>query len=342
MYCYNCGKEIAETVKFCPYCGAEQKQPQQSPQWQQPQQPVQQPQQQEPQPQPIQQQPAQWQNPQQQGTQWQAPQQPTQWQNPPAANNSGKNNSWQSRLPIILSAVALVVVVLLAVRAFHNRTDAQNELKAIATTEPAATEAAPTEKVTYTEPPAPTETEALTDGWHTINGKRYYIQDGEKYVDLQEIDNALYYFDEDGALAENEDVDYYGTTLHAGRDGIIGGITYDEIWGNWSDERYSFGNGGHSSIIEFNSEVENCDSFQFCLEAGGLHGAKVNGTWKIYIRCNGNWEFAQDINYTEPDGCFDIKLNGYKNFDAITVYPTVRGNATYSAVFYLQNVHCVL
>ena len=36
MYCYNCGKEIAETVKFCPYCGAEQKQPQQSPQWQQP------------------------------------------------------------------------------------------------------------------------------------------------------------------------------------------------------------------------------------------------------------------------------------------------------------------
>ena len=123
MYCYNCGKEIAETVKFCPYCGAEQKQPQQSPQWQQPQQPVQQP--------------------QQQDTQWQAPQQPTQWQNPPAANNSGKNNSWQSRLPIILSAVALVVVVLLAVRAFHNRTDAQNELKAIATTEPAATEAAP-------------------------------------------------------------------------------------------------------------------------------------------------------------------------------------------------------
>ena len=53
MYCYNCGKEIAETVKFCPYCGAEQKQPQQSPQWQQ-------------------------------------PQQPAQWQNPPAANNSGK------------------------------------------------------------------------------------------------------------------------------------------------------------------------------------------------------------------------------------------------------------
>lgn len=81
MYCYNCGKEIAETVKFCPYCGAEQKQPQQ---------PVQQPQQQEPQPQPIQQQPAQWQNPQQQDTQWQAPQQPTQWQNPPVADNSEK------------------------------------------------------------------------------------------------------------------------------------------------------------------------------------------------------------------------------------------------------------
>ena len=294
MYCYNCGKEIEETMKFCPYCGAEQKQPQQ----------------------------------------------PTQWQNPPAANNSGKNGSWQSKLPIILAVAALVIVALLAVRAFHNRTDARNELKAIATTEPVAAKAAPTE----TEPPAPTETQALTDGWHTINGKRYYIQDGEKCVDLKEIDNALYYFHEDGALAEDEDVYsiYYVGTLHAGRDGIIEGITYDEIWGSWSDERYSFGNGGHSSIIEFTSEIENCDSFQFCLEAGGLHGAKVNGTWKVYIRCNGNWEFAQDVSYTEPNGYFDIKLNGYKSFDAITAYPTVRGNATYSASFYLQNVHCAL
>ncbi len=342
MYCYNCGKEIAETVKFCPYCGAEQKQPQQSPQWQQPQQPVQQPQQQEPQPQPIQQQPAQWQNPQQQDTQWQAPQQPTQWQNPPAANNSGKNNFWQSRLPIILAAVALVVVVLLAVRAFHNRTDAQNELKAIATTEPAATEAAPTEKVTYTEPPAPTETEALTDGWHTINGKRYYIQDGEKYVDLQEIDDALYYFYEDGALAENEYVEYYGSSFHAGRDGKIDEITFGEIGGTWSDEDYHFGNNGRSSILELSLKMANCDSFQLYLEANGWHGAKVNGTWKIYIRCNGRWEYVQDIKYTEPSGYFDIKLNGYKDFDAITAYPTVQGNASYSAIFYLQNVHCIL
>ena len=321
MYCYNCGKEIAETVKFCPYCGAEQKRPQQ----QKPQtQPAQQ--------QPVQQ-PTQWQAPQQQ-----VPQQPPQWQAPPAANNSGKSSSWQSRLPVILAAVALVIVVLLAVRTFHNRTDAQNELKAAPTTEPATT-AAPTE----TEPPVPTETEGLTDGWNTIDGKRCYIQDGEKYVDLQEIDNALYYFHEDGSLAVNEDVDYdYGSILHAGRDGIIEGITYDEIWGNWSDERYSFGGGGHSSVIEFSSEIEDCDSFQFCLEAGGLHGAKVNGTWKVYIRCNGSWEFAQDINYTEPDGCFDIKLDGYKSFDAITAYPTVRGNATYSSFFYLQNVHCKL
>lgn len=340
MYCYNCGKEIAETVKFCPYCGAEQKRPQQSPQWQQPEQPVQQ---QEPQPQPVRQQPVQ-QQPVQQPAQWQAPQQqapqqPPQWQAPPAANNSGKNSSWQSRLPIILAAVALAIVVLLAVRACHSRTDAQNELKAAPTTEPVATEAAPTE----TEPPAPTETEALSDGWNTIDGKRCYIQDGEKYVGLQEIDNALYYFHEDGALAVNEDVDYdYGSILHAGRDGIIDGITYDEIWGSWSDERYSFGGGGHSAVIEFSSEIEDCDSFQFCLEAGGLHGAKVNGTWKVYIRCNGNWEFAQDISYTEPDGCFDIKLNGYKSFDAITAYPTVRGNATYSSFFYLQNVHCKL
>ena len=24
MYCYKCGKEISETVKFCPHCGTEQ------------------------------------------------------------------------------------------------------------------------------------------------------------------------------------------------------------------------------------------------------------------------------------------------------------------------------
>ena len=170
----------------------------------------------------------------------------------------------------------------------------------------------------------------------------YYIQDGEKYVDLQKIDNALYYVDEDGALAENEDVDYYGTTLHAGRDGIIEGITFDEIGGEWSDEYYHYGNNGRSSVLELSFEVEDCDSFRFYLEAGGLHGAKVNGKWKIYVRHNGNWEFVQDINYTEPNGYFDIKLDGYKNFDAITACPMVQGNATYSAVFYLQNVHCVL
>lgn len=309
MYCYNCGKEIAETAKFCPYCGAEQEKPLQSPQWQQPEQPI---------------------------------QQPAQWQAPPAANNSGKSGSWQSKFPIILAAVALVTVVLLAVRAFHNRTDAQNELKATATTEPVATEAAPTEKVTYTEPPAPTETEALTDGWHTINGKRYYIQDGEKYVDLQEIDNALYYFYEDGTLAENEDVNYYGSILHTGRDGSIEAITFDEILGEWSEESYHFGNNGSSSILELSIDVEGCDSFRFYLEAGGWYGAKVNGTWKIYIRRNGRWEYVQDINYTEPNGYFDIKLDGYKDFDAITAYPTVQGNATYSAIFYLQNVHCIL
>ena len=106
--------------------------------------------------------------------------------------------------------------------------------------------------------------------------------------------------------------------------------------------KYHYGNNGRSSVLELSFEVEDCDSFRFYLEAGGLHGAKVNGKWKIYVRHNGNWEFVQDINYTEPNGYFDIKLDGYKNFDAITACPMVQGNATYSAVFSLQNVHCVL
>ena len=69
-------------------------------------------------------------------------------------------------------------------------------------------------------------------------------------------------------------MDYYGATLHAGRDGIIEGITIDEIGGEWSDEYYHYGNNGRSSVLELSFEVEGCDSFRFYLEAGGLHGAK--------------------------------------------------------------------
>ena len=78
----------------------------------------------------------------------------------------------------------------------------------------------------------------------------------------------------------------------------------------------------------------------FYLEANGKRGAKVNGKWKIYVRNNGKWNFLQEINYTEPSGSFDFEFDEPVSFDAITAYPTVQGNASYTSFFYPQNVDC--
>lgn len=187
-----------------------------------------------------------------------------------------------------------------------------------------------------------TETTAYIpdNGWYTENGKRYYFQDGAMYVDLQEIDGDYYYFYEDGTLAVNTDVDYEICIFKANRDGKINRMIFEKIGGEWSEEKYHFGYNGRSSILELSIPVYDCTSMSFYLEANGEHGAKVNGKWKIYVRSNGKWEFLQEINYTEPKGSFDIIFAEAKSFDAITAYPTVQGNASYSSFFYPQNVEC--
>lgn len=291
MFCYKCGKEIEDTVKFCPYCGAEQK-----------------------------------------GK--------THEEGPTRGQGNG-NSPWLRRVLIGLTIIFLAVVGLLAVRAILDHgDDAPNIPEATAPMESTAKDARSEDKPT-SEAPVPTESQIPEDGWHTENGNRYYICDGQKYVDIQEIDGELYYFDEDGVLAVNRDVDYDAMILHANRNGCLEGLTIKELFGTWSEEPYRFGTGGSSSILELAIEVENCDSFRFYLEASGQYGAKENGRWKIYIRHNGKWEFVQNIDYEEPKGYFDIVLEGPKTFDAITAYPTVEGNASYSSLFYLQNVHCI-
>ncbi|MGM9549207.1 MAG: zinc-ribbon domain-containing protein [Faecousia sp.] len=297
MYCYNCGKEISETVNFCPYCGAEQRK-----------------------------------KPHDKDLK---------------GNHGGGNSPWLSRVFIGLAVIFLVIVGLLAVRAMLGKAvDAQNGLEETAAAESAAEDTKSEDGLNSeeqrTDVPVTTESQIPEDGWHTVNGDRYYIRDGQKYVDIQEIDGELYYFDEDGVLAVNKDVRYGELILHSDRYGCIEGLTIEELFGTWAEEVYRFGNGGSSSVLELSTEVENCDSFRFCLEATGLHGARVNGTWKIYIRHAGKWEFVQNIDYTQPKGNFDIEFEMPKTFDAITAYPTVQGNASYSSLFYLQNVHCII
>lgn len=260
----------------------------------------------------------------------------------PPEDLGGGHSPWPRRVLIGLAAALLVIAGLFAVRALSDRGD---DPGGIPQTTVSAESQVPKQTQRETKPTGiatvPTESQIPEDGWYTENGNRYYICDGQKYVDIQEIDGEYYYFDEDGVLAVDQDVRYGDFILHSNRDGCLEGITIDEIFGEWAEESYHFGYGGSSSILELSIEVTNCDSFRFCLESSGLHGAKVNGTWKIYIRHNGTWEFVQDIVYTQPEGTFDIEFKEPKTFDAITAHPTVQGNASYSSLFYLQNVHCI-
>ena len=188
---------------------------------------------------------------------------------------------------------------------------------------------------------APTEESLMppTNGWHDDSGKRYYYDNGIKVTGLQEIGNNVYYFYDDGTLATDSRVKVNGNTLYIENGGRVDGVELAYVSGDWAEKKYNFGNGGSSSILELDMEIENCTRTGFYLEANGLRGAKVNGTWKIYIRSNGSWIFAKSINYSEPSGTFEIKFDTPTDFDAITAYPTVQGNASYSSGFMLTDVY---
>ncbi len=274
MYCHNCGKEISESVKFCPHCGTEQN------------------------------------------------------QHCKKETKTTGTRIWRT-IRNILIILVLIPMVILSI-AFVSAVFDEDE------------ESRPVEAAAPAETADPTEITLPENGWYALYGDRYYFKDGLKCVELHEIDGNLYYFDEEGVLSVNKKIPYNGVILHAGHDGRINELTYEAVYGKWAEESYHFGNSGSSSILEFHSEVENCDSFTFYLESNGERGAKVNGTWKVYIRCNGKWEYVDKISYTEPMGTFDFSFDEPKTFDAITAYPTVQGNASYSSLFYLQNVHCYL
>lgn len=284
MFCFNCGKQLEDHMKFCPGCGAKQSDS---------------------------------------GQQYSGKQ----------TKNSGNKGK------VLIIAVAALALILLLIIGAVMTIVVLNKRDKTEVYVPAETTAAVETRVLPQ--PVETEPEIPEDGWHMENGERYYYSDGQMYVDLQEIDGEVYYFYSDGALAVNEEVDLDGYRLDADRNGAITGITYDRVIGDWSGEKFHYGNSGKCSVIELPAELENCDSCTLYLEAEGQHGAKVNGTWKVYVRSNGEWEYVQEISFTEPDGSFKLRFNRPKNFDAITAHPTVQGNASYGAWFCLEDVHCV-
>jgi GH25 family lysozyme M1 (1,4-beta-N-acetylmuramidase) len=77
------------------------------------------------------------------------------------------------------------------------------------TTQPATTAAAKkTYRVLNLEPVVETGTKSVySDGWHTINGSKYYYSNGKAYTGWNEIDGIQYYFSSTGVLSSKTVID---------------------------------------------------------------------------------------------------------------------------------------
>lgn len=118
------------------------------------------------------------------------------------------------------------------------------------------------------------------------------------------------------------------------------GVIYDTIASQWSEKSYHHGNGGNAAILEFPSGVENCRSLTFYLQVSGNYGTHFNGKWKVFVRSNGKWKHAATLDFQEPDGSFAITFDTPTDFDAMTAYPLIQGNASYSVYFDISEVFC--
>lgn len=250
----------------------------------------------------------------------------------------------------IVKGVLIVLVALLAiVRLMELIPDKEETPVSLSTTPVAlATIPAPVREEPTPAPTLPPATQAPTettiplpeDGWYRENGQWYYYLDGQPLVDIQSIDGDYYYFYEDGALAVNSRIETDYFALQTDSEGVIQRVIYNEIWGEWAEKSYSYGNGGHSSILNLSFPVKECTSMTLHLEASGNRGAKMNGTWKFYVRSGGKWKMVQKLDFKEPSGDFEIQFDTPMSFDAITAHPTKEGNASYSCNYHLADVDC--
>lgn len=250
---------------------------------------------------------------------------------------TGETHFKKSKVPIVILialavlVVALVAVVLAILAGIGNAPAQQDDpARSLPTDAPAIT-------TISTSAPAPTLPQ---DGWYTSDGNRYYYHDGTALTGLQDLDGTVYYFYEDGTLATDTTIDFEEGSLEFDSQGRLAGYTLATVSGAWSSESFRFGHSGKATILELDTQVEDCRSMTLYLEASGLRGAKVNGQWKLHIRSHGTWEYVQDISFTQPDGSYSIRFSTPKDFDAITVYPTVQGNASYNVYYGLFDLYC--
>lgn len=231
-------------------------------------------------------------------------------------------------LVVMALAVVILVVVCLTLLMGQNVPTLRSPEKA-----GMATAAAPV--------PEPTAEASLPrQGWHQENGKTYYYKDGAPLTGFQEIRHDHYYFYEDGVMAKNTTVASGDDMLEFDSNGHLSCRTFSSLDCHWSDEDYHFGNGGQAAVLTFSSQVKDCRSLTFYLEASGHHGTHFSGKWKLLVRSHGTWEHVRDLDFREPDGSFTITFDQPTDFDAITAYPTIQGNATYSVYFNVSDVRC--
>lgn len=234
---------------------------------------------------------------------------------------------------IAILSVTVVVAVVLCLTLLMGGKDASSQL-------PLSDETRPQPETLAPETTLPETTALPQHGWYQENGNTYYLENGIPLTGLQEIRNDYYYFYEDGTMAKSTTVEYGDDVLEFDRNGHLSCLTLSTVSTSWSEETYHFGNGGQAAIRLISGGVEECRSMTFYLRASGQQGTCFSGKWKLLVRSHGTWENVEDLDFQEPDEYFTIRFDTPMDFDAVTAYPTIQGNATYNVFFDISDVRC--
>lgn len=262
------------------------------------------------------------------------------------ADLNGNNEKKKTGVVVILVAAAvfllvLVLVVLLIIGSAQNAPKSEEPV----TRQPEDAIVLQPEEPIIRQPvvTAAPETEApvILNGWYEENGKTYYLEDGQYYVGLWDIDGQYYFFGDDGVLQRNttgEDEDGYKFIVDGS--GRVTRICYPQIYGQWAAKGYSHGNNGRSSVMEYTTPIQGCSSLDLYVEAEGNYGSNVDGNWRVVFKIDGKWKEITSFSYSGSSTTTHIEFPSPVTIEAITAYPTKQGNASYSGYYELKNVWC--